>query len=276
MHRGQHAKPTGCVRAVFSVRNDLPDSLRHGVFRQPDDFQAIIRFSNSPGTFDPDGKRSGRGMAIKLLDVEGTPAIPGSNNRCQDFLMFSNPVFPFATPAEDVKFFEIREADVAGEQVADLMALVHLAATHPRHALIAKEIVERKVASPLELTYWSGSPYWLGPAAAAGGGTVKYSAYPTSRHAVPGLPRRNASGLPEQSPGAAPESAEAVFEFRVQLQTDAVKMPVEDVSVEWEEKLSPPIRVATLTIGVQDVHSQGGEALTTQCEAMAFSPWNAF
>ena len=30
-----------------------------------------------------------------------------------------------------------------------------------------------------------------------------------------------------------------------------------------------------LTIGVQDVHSEGGEALTTQCEAMAFSPWNA-
>ena len=242
------------------VRNDLPDSLRHGVFRQPDKtFQAIIRFSNSPGTFDPDGKRSGRGMAIKLLDVEGTPAIPGSNNRCQDFLMFSNPVFPFATPSEYVKFFEIREADVAGEQVADLMALIHLAATHPRHALIAKEIVEKKVASPLELTYWSGSPYWLGPAAAAGGGTVKYSAVPTfTGTPCPDDPEEMPPDYLSKALEQHLKAREAVFEFRVQLQTDAVKMPVEDVSVEWEEKLSPPIRVATLTIGVQDVHSEGG------------------
>jgi hypothetical protein len=69
------------------------------------------------------------------------------------------------------------------------------------------------------------------------------------------------------------KSREAVFDFRVQPQTGA--MLVEDVSVEWKEEDSASISVATLTIPVQHVDSSEGEALNKQCEAMAFSPWNA-
>ena len=85
--RAQHAKPTGCVRAVFTIRDDVPNDLRHGVFQQAGKtFQAIVRFSNALETIDADGKGTARGMAIKLLDVDGTPAIPGNGERCQDFL----------------------------------------------------------------------------------------------------------------------------------------------------------------------------------------------
>ncbi len=71
------------------------------------------------------------------------------------------------------------------------------------------------------------------------------------------------------------KTREAVFEFRVQPQTDPVAMPVEDVSVVWDEAVSRPIPVATLTIDVQDVDSPEGRALAEECETMAFSPWNA-
>ena len=66
-------------------------------------------------------------MAIKLLDVEGTPAIPGTGGRCQDFLTVNHPVFPFGTPAEYVKFFDIRaKPRVMGELVAATwLALFH-------------------------------------------------------------------------------------------------------------------------------------------------------
>ena len=51
MRRGQHAKATGCVRGVFTIRDDVPEELRYGVFRQPkQSFQAVVRFSNSPKT----------------------------------------------------------------------------------------------------------------------------------------------------------------------------------------------------------------------------------
>src|SRR5512133_2804897 len=110
IRRGQHAKATGCVRGVFTIRDDVPEEVRYGVFQKRNQvFQAIIRFSNSAETIDPDGKGDGRGMAIKLLDVAGTPAIPGTANRCQDYLTVNSPVFPFAIPAEFVKFFELRE-----------------------------------------------------------------------------------------------------------------------------------------------------------------------
>ena len=191
IRRGQHAKATGCVRGVFTIRDDVTDDLRHGVFCQPNQsFQAIVRFSNSSETLDPDGKGAARGMAIKLLDVTGTPAVPGTENRCQDFLTVNHPVFPFATPAEYVKLFDLRAAPLVmsellaaawiavfhrrhqkiiekllGEIVipatplaGNVLAATWLALFHPWHLKSVVEVLAERVASPL-VTYWSGSPY---------------------------------------------------------------------------------------------------------------------
>lgn len=273
IRRGQHAKATGCVRGEFTIRDDVADDLRYGVFKKPHQmFQAIIRFSNSSETINPDGMGDARGMAIRLLDVAGTPAIPGADIRCQDFLTVNSPVFPFATPAEFVKFFDLRETPFVG----DPLAVAWLAFSNYRHLNIAREILGEIVTNPLELTYWSGSPYWLGPPAAVGGHAVKYSL-------VPGFEETG----PPQDPNSLPadylhqtlarhlKTREAVFDFRVQPQTNPLAMPVEDVSVVWDEAASRPIPVATLTIGVQDVDSPEGRALAEECEEMAFSPWNA-
>ena len=246
-------------------------------------------------------------MAIKLLDVEGTPAIPGAGGRCQDFLTVNHPVFPFGTPAEYVKFFDIRaKPRMMGELVAatwlalfhrrsrkivtgllsdvilpaapvagDLLAAAWLALFHPRHATIATEILLEVVASPL-VTYWSGSPYWLGPSGTTGGHAVKYSLVPRfEATAPPSAPDSKPNDYLTQTLSRYLKTHEAVFEFRVQPQTDPVAMPVEDTSVEWDEEVSQPVPVATLTIGVQDLDSPEGRALAEECETMAFSPWNA-
>jgi len=95
IRRGQHAKATGCVRGEFTIRNDIADDLRYGIFQKPNQvFQAIIRFSNSSESINPDGIGDARGMAIKLLDVAGTPAIPDTDNRCQDFFDHQLPGLP--------------------------------------------------------------------------------------------------------------------------------------------------------------------------------------
>jgi hypothetical protein len=272
IRRGQHAKATGCVRGVFTIRDDVPDHFRHGVFHQPNQsFQAIVRFSNSSETIDPDGLGAARGMAIKLLDVAGTPAIPGTPNRCQDFLTVNHPVFPFATPAEYVKLFDIRATPLVG----DPLAAAWLALFHPWQTKIVLEIVTEIVASPL-VPYWSGSPYWLGSAGTTGGCAVKYSLVPRFDGAPPpDQPNGKSDDYLSQALAHYLRARAAVFEFRVQPQTDPVEMPVEDTSVEWDEKVSKPIPVATLTIGMQDGDSPEGRALTEECEAMTFSPWNA-
>jgi hypothetical protein len=282
--------------------------MRHGVFQKPNQsFQAIVRFSNSAETIDPDGYGAARGMAIKLLDVDGPQAIPGADNRCQDFLTINHPVFPFATPAEYVKLFEIRATPlVMGELLAaawlalfrgrhlkiikkflggivipamplvgDPLAVAWLALFHPRHLKSAIEIIGETVASPL-VKYWSGSPYWLGPPGTTGGRAVKYSLVPCFKGTpAPGATNRMTDDYLSQALKLYLSTREAVFEFHVQPQTDPVAMPVEDVSVEWDEEVSKPIPVATLTICVQDVDSPEGRALTEECEEMAFSPWNA-
>jgi hypothetical protein len=273
IRRGQHAKATGCVRGVFTIRNDIADELRYGVFQKPNQvFQAIIRFSNSSETINPDGKGDARGMAIKLLDVAGAPAIPDAANRCQDFLTVNYPVFPFATAAEFVKFFDIREMPFVG----DPLAVAWLAFSNYRHLNIAREILGEIATSPLELPYWSCSPYWLGSAETASGHAVKYLLAPGFEETEPPQdPGSMADDYLHQSLERHLKTREAVFEFRVQLQTDPVAMPVEDASVVWDEAVSRPITVATLTIGVQDVDSPEGRALAEECEAMAFSPWNA-
>ena len=69
LRRGQHAKATGCVTAEFNIADGVPSDLRRGIFRQLGHaFSAIVRFSNSPSTFDKDGTGTARGLARRLGD----------------------------------------------------------------------------------------------------------------------------------------------------------------------------------------------------------------
>ncbi len=102
--RGVHPKSHGCVTAEFEVMDNLPDNLRHGVFAVPGrKYSSMVRFSNAATLVAPDSNRGpngiehgSRGMAIKLLGVEGTPLGHVNGGQTQDFLMINQPVFAFA------------------------------------------------------------------------------------------------------------------------------------------------------------------------------------
>ncbi len=281
--RGQHAKATGCVTAEFQIANDIPPDLRHGVFRIPGHtFSAKVRFSNSDGTIEADGCKAARGLAIKLQDVVGLRALPGDGDGSQDFLMVNHPVFPFPNPK---KYLETMKRMAFGEKLpigefmshvaGKIFAGVHMKFFEPKELSIAEEIKGKHVASPLEISYWSGAPYWLGPASGEGGHAVKYSAVSRqkARTPIPEDPEKEPGDYLTQALMRGLRSQEAVFDFKVQLQTNADTMPVEDVSMEWDETVSPPITVATLRIPPQEVKASGD--LATQCEAMSFNPWHA-
>jgi len=70
--RDAHAKDNGCVRATFRVDRDLKNELRIGVFKNPgQEYQAWIRFSNGNSEQKNSRFPDARGMAIKLMGVEG-------------------------------------------------------------------------------------------------------------------------------------------------------------------------------------------------------------
>lgn len=234
VRRGQHAKATGCVTATFRIADDVPSHLQHGIFSQPGrSFSAIVRFSNSQDSFKKDGDGTARGLAIKLLDVGGTRAVPGDGDDTQDFLMIDHPVFPFPDPKAYVETISRKNIPLIG----GLVAGAHLVLLERDELKIIKDITGKRVASPLEISYWSGAPFWLGPATGEGGHAVKYSA--VSRQAGRTAPPDDPDDLPNdyltQALARGLQAQEAVFDFKVQWQTDPVAMPVEDASVEWVE-----------------------------------------
>jgi len=272
LRRGQHAKATGCVTAEFRIASDVPPDLRHGIFSQPGrTFSALVRFSNSQSTFEKDGVGTARGLAIKLLDVAGTRAISGDGDTTQDFLMIDHPVFPFPDPKAYSETIGRKNIPLIG----DLVAAAHLILLERDELKIVKEIKGKRVASPLEIKYWSGTPFRLGPATGDAAYAVKYS---VASHQAE---RTTLSDRPEDLPDdyitraltAGLATGEAVFDFRVQVQNDADAMPVEDVSVEWREEDSKPVTVATLRIPTQNVEAAG--ELAAKCEALSFNPWHA-
>lgn len=272
LRRAQHAKATGCVTAQFRIADTVPAGLRHGVFGQPGRiFNSIVRFSNSQSTVEKDSAGTARGLAIKLLDVDGLRAVPDDGDATQDFLMIDHPVFPFPDPKAYVETITRKSIPLVG----NLLAVAHLAVLEPQELKILKAIRGKNVASPLDITYWSGTPFRLGPATGPGGHAVKYSAVP--RQANRSVPSSRDDDPPEdaltQALGAGLQSAEALFDFKVQLQTDPVAMPVEDISIEWNEADSVPITVATLSIPPQHVDASG--ELAARCESLSFNPWHA-
>ena len=109
--RGVHPKAHGCAKATFTIRSDIPEDLRIGVFANPGaSYEAVVRFSNAaalvgPDVTEPPGgsgqprEHGSRGMAIK---VRGLPvkSLADEEPDTQDFLMVNFEVFPFANVAD--------------------------------------------------------------------------------------------------------------------------------------------------------------------------------
>ena len=185
--------------------------------------------------------------------------------------MIDHPVFPFPDPKAYLETVSRKDIRLIG----NFAALVHMALSDPKELKILKAIRAKHVASPLEIRYWSGTPFWLGPATGQGGHAVKYSAIPRLTNVTP--PPEDAEDLPANYLAEAVKNQlsarEAFFDFAVQLQTDPVAMPVEDVSVEWDDNKSKPVTIATIRIPQQTVEPDGEFA--AQCERMSFNPWHA-
>ncbi|MDJ0701924.1 MAG: catalase family protein [Leptolyngbyaceae cyanobacterium MO_188.B28] len=279
--RGQHTKDTGCLKGEFRVESGLPEWVRVGVFQEPQTFDAIIRFSNGSFKIQSDRQGDGRGMAIKLLGVGGKQVLPpedlanGSDSE-QDFIMVNNPVFPFPDIRAYRHFFELRKW--FGGQVGKFLFFL----PRPRLRQIAQSALNAQVSNPLEIQYWSMSPYRLGNRA------MKFSAKPTNqdRHPSPSPVNPGQDDFLFDALAERIKEGDVYFDFMVQCQTDPDKMPIEDVSIEWPEPasnvevdLSQPnskfIKVATVKIPQQDPYSDSLKKFREACENKIFSPWHA-
>jgi hypothetical protein len=260
--RDQHPKAHGCVRAEFTVDADVPDQLRHGLFATPGTYPAWIRFSSASSKIIADSNKDAHGMAVKLMGVEGEKVLPEEGHETtHDFVLANSRVFFVRSATDNVAFVK---AFTRGKLMTFFFGWNPL--RWRLHELVnLLRATRQTVFNPLQIQYWSETPYKLGPHA------VKYSARPLA-------PRTDtqrvssADNFLEEAMVRQLGMQEVSFAFLVQRQTDPVKMPVEDPTIVWDEAASPYQRVATIRIPHQTFDSDAQKAFG---ENLSFTPWHS-
>lgn len=276
--RGVHAKSHGIVIGEMRVHGGLPPALAQGLFARAATYPVVMRLSTIPGDVLDDRVSVPRGLAMKVVGVDGE-RLPGSESEVtQDFLMVDSPAFGQANPRQFLQGLKalaattdrvpslkqglstfLRGAEKTLEAMGLESALLKTLGGHPNTHLLGE-------------TFYSQLPLLHGRYIA------KFCLAPVSDHllALKGLTLDyfEANGSPNPIRDAVIDHFQhhgGEWELRAQLCTSLRSMPIEDGTVVWPETDSPFVTVATVTAGLQDVWSNGRVAQVDL--GMSFSPW---
>jgi hypothetical protein len=274
--RSVHAKSHGLLRGELRVLDGLPPELAQGAFARPAVLPVALRFSTNPGDVLDDNVSTPRGLAIKIVGVEGE-RLPGSEGQVtQDFVMENTPTFGAATPKQFLSTIKLlaKTTDKAPGLKKALAAL--LRGTEAALEALGGESSTLKTLGGhpqthiLGETFYSVAPFLYGPYFA------KLAVVPVSPEltALTDAPldlKGRPDGLREAVNGFFAGTG-GTWEVRIQLATDLHKMPIEDASVRWPEDDSPFLTVALLQVGAQPAWN--AERSRQMDDGMAFSPWH--
>jgi hypothetical protein len=253
-----NTKTYGVLRGELTVAPDLPEPLRHGIFAAARTYPAWVRFSG-PGPYaPPDMEDYGQcSVGIKLMDVPG-PKLLDDERHTQDLILVSPA--SFVTP-------NIRENAKLQRNVRAKTPVFYFLNPFDSHllAFVMQSLYSRAHANPLEIPYYSNVPFRLGD-----GQAVQYSLRPRA----PGrskVPARPADNYLREAMVRTLSDGDWTFDFMVQVQTDAHRMPIEDATVKWPERLSPYVPVAQLRLPAQRFDS---DAQLAFADRLSYNPWH--
>lgn len=260
--RGGNTKTHGVVRAEFIVRGDLPANFRKGVFAEARSFPAWVRFGGPGPALPPDIEDVGvLSIGIKIMNVAG-PKLLEDEKFTQDFTGITTPIFTSPDVRENVKVQALSRKG---------LPIFYFINPYDSHLLDGafQALWARTQTSPLETQYWGCVPYLLG-AAQAMQYTVRSKT--STRTRVPRLPFRPSDNYLRENMAARLSREDVEMDFLIQLQTDSHRMPIENASVRWPEKLSPYVPAATLRIPRQKFDSPAQLAFAHH---LSYNPWHA-
>lgn len=273
--RDAHAKSNGLLVGELVVHGGLAPALRQGIFAEPKTYPVVARLSSSPGDIHSDKIPAPRGVALKVIGVDGerlSPEIGGAN---QDFLMVNFPVLAFGTIPRYKQMLSLLDANahapdtfqrlVAGTARGAKELMLALGAT-PGATL---EGLARDHHHPLGETYHTQAAIRFGDYIA------KLALAPKSAN-VRALAGRSLTDLHDASMRDAVSghfaAQGAEYELSAQLCVDLATMPVEDAAVRWPDDLSPPRPIATVRFAPQASASPGRQVHGD--DLLSFNPWN--
>jgi Catalase len=260
--RQVHAKMNGCAKAEFTVNADIRPELKVGIFKEAKSYPAWIRFSNGETHIIPDKKKDFRGFAIKVMNVPGKKMDPNHPDvPYHDFVLMNRKIF---FSKNIYQFEKIIRALTARRTLSSVLFKAGVIVTNLPTIINA---VKGKIVitNPAERSYFSTTPYRFGDKSKA----VKYAVIPREENTAKLInPDTTSDDYLRVNLAATLLKNELVYDFCIQFQEDAEKMPIEDPSVEWT---SPYEKVATIRIPRQNIDTPDRLELG---EIMPFNTWH--
>ena len=274
--RGVHVKSHGLLTGQFEVLPGLPDTLAQGLFAKPGTYPVVMRFSSTPGDVLPDSVSTPRGLAIKIVGVQGD-RLPGSEGDVtQDFVMVNGPAFnspnakaflgglKLLAPTTD----KMEGAKVVLSKV--LQGTEQVIETFGNPNTTVRGLGGEPPTHPLGETYYSQTPLLYG----------HYMAKVSLAPATPELVELKGQKIDIDHNKTALREAlidhfaihSGEWDVRVQLCTNLDTMPIEDASKTWPEEESPFITVARITVKPQMAWNE--EKSKAIDDGMSFTPWH--
>ena len=274
--RSVHAKSHGLLKAQMRVLSDIPEYLQQGIFQSGVSYPVVMRFSTNPGDILPDSISSPRGLAVKIIGIANTEMLPDHQGQVtQDFVLVNGKAFAAPDAAGFLKVAKLLEG-----HAGDSESLKQFVSTGTRLIEDALELVGKESGTLRAFghpeTNVLGESYFSQVPIRYGQYIAKVGVMPVSENLKKltgkhvSLHNRH-SGLRDEVVKFF-ETETAEWDVCVQLCTDLEKMPVEDASVEWPEKLSPYVPVARIAAGPQNVYSP--ERRVYFDERLSFNPWH--
>ena len=280
--RDAHAKGYGLVRGEVEILDRLPAEYAQGIYAKPGRHDALIRFSNGSPHAGADARLGGAtGLALKMFGIDGPTLLEDEpDTHTFDYANIDAPIF-FCNTVEHYLFIQelFIEAPLYFSQGApgrhrffrdfvtgkgtldpdqwawdELLAFLTVAQSRPVNLLLS--------------TYWTMGAVRHGDYLAK----VRFAPGPGFAEKVVQRTLDLASAPEVYRPALVAELRDRPYEFDVQVQlcADLAWMPVEDVTVEWPEALSPFVTVAKLRIPQQDI---SGDDNLEKMDALSFTPW---
>lgn len=274
--RSVHAKSHALLEGRLTVLPGLEPELAQGLFAKAATYPVLLRISTNAGDPLPDSISIPRGLAIKVIGVDGD-RLPGSEGEViQDFVLANGRAFAAPDPQGFLKSLKLLAATTDKAEWGKKAISAVFRVTEKAIEAVGGESATLKSlggypnSHPLGERYFSQVPIRYGDHIAKIGVfplSPNFKALSDTEIAIAG--RENA--LREE---VAKELAQrgGQWEIRVQLCRDLSENPVEDGSVAWPETDNPYFTVAIIEVDAQTGWSD--ERARVLDDATSFSPWH--
>ena len=275
-YRPVHAKSHGVLVGTLEIHSGLPETLAQGLFAKPGTHPVILRFSTNPGDLLADSVSSPRGLAVKVLGVEGEMLDSHAGKSTQDFVCINAKAFGVPDPAGFLQLVKLLDKTLEYPEV--LKQLVSTVARGTNELLRAVGIhsgpldnIGHPYTHILGETFSTVAPLRYGKYV----GKIEFAPASQNVQELSGKHIDAGDGFNpiEEAVREFFKRETAMWEVRTQLALDPPETtPIEDGSKAWPEEENPYRTVATLIVGPQESYSDSRQIFVD--EQLSFSPWH--